>query len=273
MDANQFEIAVAETLKENGYNTNKTKATSDRGVDVIAIKDGEKFAVQCKFYSSNNKVSSPEVQQVSGLLSNPQFDHAVIITTSSFTDEARQIAANRGVELVQSDIRIELPELGKSSTTRSANALDLSNLTKKETEVSDIIKSHIDRVSEEIPHSLTIELENGKYTIYGHVHDIEHKNREKILQIAKTADKYNWKHRETVSGAGGGSISSILPRVRFASDNFDMVSEQRSAKIMSLICESAFNIEVSASIINEQEGRPFGWAINPGSNDKRIVGE
>lgn len=54
MEGHRFEYFIAKVLRENGFkNVNVTKASGDYGVDITANKDSQKWAFQCKRYSSN----------------------------------------------------------------------------------------------------------------------------------------------------------------------------------------------------------------------------
>lgn len=103
MEGERFERDVARWLQEEGFRTELTSRTNDRGIDVIAQKGGRSYAVQAKAYSAGNRVGSNTVQKVSGLLTRPDIDGALIVTTSSFTSEAKEVANNRGVELLSVD--------------------------------------------------------------------------------------------------------------------------------------------------------------------------
>ena len=98
MDGREFEQLVADVLRANGFSSVRlTKASADRGVDVTAIKDGKRYAIQCKRYAS--KVGNAAVQQVYAGKAIYGCDVAVVVTNSSFTDQAKQDACALGVEL------------------------------------------------------------------------------------------------------------------------------------------------------------------------------
>ncbi|SDZ87446.1 Restriction endonuclease [Haloplanus vescus] len=103
MDADRFERTVARWLQKEGFRTELTPPTNDRGADIIAKKHGRNYAVQAKAYATGNRVGSPTVQKTSGLLTRPDIHGAIVITTSSFTSEAKAVAENRGVKLVSID--------------------------------------------------------------------------------------------------------------------------------------------------------------------------
>ena len=63
MSGEEFESFCAKVLQDNGFeNVNMTKASGDQGVDIIAFKDGVRYAIQCKRYS--NSVGNKAVQEV-----------------------------------------------------------------------------------------------------------------------------------------------------------------------------------------------------------------
>ena len=63
MTGEDFEVYVAMILQQIGFvNVQLTKGSGDQGVDIIAEKDGVKYAFQCKRY--DKPVGSKAVQEV-----------------------------------------------------------------------------------------------------------------------------------------------------------------------------------------------------------------
>ena len=101
IDPTMFEHYVANLLKRHGFSGAKVcGASGDRGVDIVAYKDGQKIAVQCKRYGSANKVSSPEIQQFVGSMKIYKAGRGLFVTTSTFTREARAIASEQQIDLI-----------------------------------------------------------------------------------------------------------------------------------------------------------------------------
>jgi|GEM_PF-192891 len=104
MDEYEFEYLVAELWNEIGWRTSVTSASVDRGIDVIAERDSpfpEKQIIQAKRYSSDNPVSSSEVQQYAGLYAQEDgVDAVIVVTTGRFTSNATEVAADSNVKLV-----------------------------------------------------------------------------------------------------------------------------------------------------------------------------
>jgi len=132
-----YERYIAQLYQKEGYYTRLTQRNNDKGIDVIAEKDGHRVAIQCKHYSGENKVSSPAVQKASGLLTRPDIDGVVVVTTSSFTRPAKNTARKRGVNLQW--IPYE-PTISSSTTNNSSGGGGSSDAGDSYTESS---SSHV----------------------------------------------------------------------------------------------------------------------------------
>lgn len=68
------------------------------GADVVAYKDNEKYVIQVKFY--NNPVGNKAVQEVVGAIGMYKADKGIVVTNSTFTPSAVELANANNVELV-----------------------------------------------------------------------------------------------------------------------------------------------------------------------------
>jgi HJR/Mrr/RecB family endonuclease len=93
-----YEKQIAIQLKDLGFNAHTTKASGDQGADVLADKQGVKFAIQCKMYSK--PVGNKAVQEVNAARDYYKCDYGVVITNSSYTPAARKAANACGVILL-----------------------------------------------------------------------------------------------------------------------------------------------------------------------------
>ena len=96
----EFEKYVADLFTKLGYKTIVTGGGYDRGVDVIAEKDGLKHYIQCKKYITS-VVGVNELREFYGAIA----DHLAqakgyFITTNKFTLEAEKFAENKPIELI-----------------------------------------------------------------------------------------------------------------------------------------------------------------------------
>ncbi|WP_435177928.1 restriction endonuclease [Halorussus sp. AFM4] len=100
----EFEQFVAELWSLQGWETEVSQQSTDQGIDVIATKEHpvhQKHVLQVKRYGEGNKVGSQAVQQYSSLRQQePGTDTVVIVTTSEFTRQARELADQLNVKLI-----------------------------------------------------------------------------------------------------------------------------------------------------------------------------
>lgn len=98
MTGEELELAVKEIYARNGYKTNLTRSTGDYGVDVIAYKGNEILAIQTKRYTK--PVGVKAVQEVASGYQYYKATKPLVITNSTFTENARTLADTLGVELI-----------------------------------------------------------------------------------------------------------------------------------------------------------------------------
>ena len=98
MDGHKFEYFCADVLRKNGFaDVQVTKGSGDQGVDILAIKDGIKYAIQCKNYAS--ALSNTPVQEVNAGKTFYGCHVGVVMTNSTFTPGAKTLAQATGVLL------------------------------------------------------------------------------------------------------------------------------------------------------------------------------
>lgn len=98
MDGIRFEQYCAEMLRTNGYkNVRLTKASGDQGVDILAEYKKEKYAVQCKYYST--PLGNKPVQEVYAGKTFYECDKAMVMTNNKFTKGAIELAESVNVKL------------------------------------------------------------------------------------------------------------------------------------------------------------------------------
>ncbi len=97
----EFEVFVSTTLQNSNWSTRLTSKSGDQGLDVLAFDDYYRVAVQCKRYG--NPVGNSAVQEVHAAADCFGATHAVVVTTSSYTPAAQQLAQALGVILLHED--------------------------------------------------------------------------------------------------------------------------------------------------------------------------
>ncbi|HEX4796236.1 MAG TPA: restriction endonuclease [Humisphaera sp.] len=91
MSGAQFETFVAALLQQRGYVTKMVGGANDKGVDLIAEKDGVRYAVQCKRYAS--KLSRSAVSDCVAGMRLYDCGRSMVVTNSGFHHGAVQLAA------------------------------------------------------------------------------------------------------------------------------------------------------------------------------------
>lgn len=95
-----YEWYVAERLDQMGYTKVRvTQLSGDYGADIIAYDPhGLKTCVQCKMYSK--PVGIDAVQEIYGAMAYYDCVKAMVITTNTYTNAARELANKTGVLLI-----------------------------------------------------------------------------------------------------------------------------------------------------------------------------
>lgn len=107
MDGVQFEHFIASMLQRLGYGSvDLTCGSHDQGVDVLAEREGVRFAIQCKNYDSN--LGNSAVQEVVAGREYYRCHVGVVVTNSYFTRSAVELAAANRVLLWDRNVLAEM---------------------------------------------------------------------------------------------------------------------------------------------------------------------
>lgn len=98
MDGHNFEYFCAEILRKNGYqDVEVTPGSGDHGVDITALKEGIRYAVQCKRYSDG--VGNKAIQEIYSGMNFYHCNVGIVMTNSYFTQSAIEEAKRNGIVL------------------------------------------------------------------------------------------------------------------------------------------------------------------------------
>lgn len=110
MDGHTFEHWCAALLEKVGfYNVSVTRASGDQGVDVVATKDGVKYAIQCKCYSSD--LGNKPIQEVNAGKVIYHCHIGVVMTNRHFTAGAKEAAEATNILLWDRDTLVRLMKM------------------------------------------------------------------------------------------------------------------------------------------------------------------
>jgi len=91
--SDRFERIIAEIMHGFGYEVELTQKTRDGGKDIIAVKKDNlgvptRYIVECKRYSPSRPIRVEMVRALYGVKQEQRADHAILATTSYFTQDA-----------------------------------------------------------------------------------------------------------------------------------------------------------------------------------------
>jgi len=98
VNGHEFEHHVMRKLKEHGWNVRHTGKSGDQGADIIAERESQIYAIQCKF--STYPISNSAIQEAHAGRGFHRAKFAAVVTNSEFTRSAKQLAASIGVDLI-----------------------------------------------------------------------------------------------------------------------------------------------------------------------------
>jgi restriction system protein len=98
MSGVEFEGYVAARLRRAGWQVRFTPAVGDYGVDLVAEKDGQSVAIQCKRHGKSVGVAAVQ-QVVSGALHHG-CTRSLVVSNREFTTAARQLAYTHRCQLI-----------------------------------------------------------------------------------------------------------------------------------------------------------------------------
>ncbi len=101
LDGYEFELWLSDLFHRLKYDVNVTPKSGDQGADLILKKDSIRYVVQAKKYSG--AVSNSAIQEVVASKGYYQADRAIVVTTGTFTESAKQLAAANQVDLWDSE--------------------------------------------------------------------------------------------------------------------------------------------------------------------------
>lgn len=210
MSGQQFEVFCADVLRNAGFRqVRQTGGSGDQGVDILAVKDGKRYAVQCKRYSS--KLDNTPVQEVYAGRTYYNCDVAAVLTNNYFTEGARSLANATGVLLWDADWLMKNMPHKKPSRT-------LFLLQKKQAAITETVTPVLsmeitaDSSSEVISNRLTSE--DSKLRDVPKEFIAQELQDESIQMCATNRNQLLLQAIELVVGTGMASVSMLQRRLK-----------------------------------------------------------
>lgn len=131
-----FELLVGEHFRQQGFVVEETAGGADGGIDLIAVKNGEKYLVQCKQWKAY-KVGVKVVRELLGVMVGAAASGGFVVTSGEFTHDAVVFANDNNITLLD----------GKALRRMIHGQLKLSSSVKKSEPVSKPYRSDLEMCS------------------------------------------------------------------------------------------------------------------------------
>jgi predicted RNA-binding Zn-ribbon protein involved in translation (DUF1610 family) len=106
----QFEKLIEMIYQHRGFSVKRLGgANPDGGVDLIVESPAEKFVVQCKHWRKWT-VRVRHIREFLGTLTDSRISKGIFITLNGYTEDARQLAAKHGIEILDEADLIQMLE-------------------------------------------------------------------------------------------------------------------------------------------------------------------
>jgi len=106
-----FEEFLLEHFKYLGYTVHLTSRSENYGADLILQKEGIKVVVQAK--RRKNNVGVDAIQEVMGAIKHYDANKGLVVSNSSFTNSAYELANSDGIELWDRKRLVEIMDKSK----------------------------------------------------------------------------------------------------------------------------------------------------------------
>lgn len=110
-----FEVLVGEGFRRQGYAVRELGGDGpDGGIDLVLKKNGSEFLVQCKHWRAQ-RVGVTVVRELYGVMSAKGSAGGMVVTSGSFTADAKVFARGCRIELIDGPQLIKLLNAGRAA--------------------------------------------------------------------------------------------------------------------------------------------------------------
>lgn len=97
----EFELLVGEAFRRKGYTVQETgQGGADGGIDLVLLKDGEKYLVQCKQWR-RQQVQVNVVRELFGVMAAEGAKGGFVVISGRFTEDAKAFAQGKNLQLIE----------------------------------------------------------------------------------------------------------------------------------------------------------------------------
>lgn len=97
----EFELLVGEAFRRKGFAVEETgQGGADGGIDLVLLKDGEKYLVQCKQWR-RQLVQVNVVRELFGVMAAEGANGGFVVISGRFTEDAKAFARGKNLQLIE----------------------------------------------------------------------------------------------------------------------------------------------------------------------------
>ncbi len=97
----EFELLVGEAFRRKGFTVQETgQGGADGGIDLVLLKDGEKYLVQCKQWRCQ-LVQVNVVRELFGVMAAAGAKGGFVVISGRFTEDAKAFARGKNLQLIE----------------------------------------------------------------------------------------------------------------------------------------------------------------------------
>ncbi|MFG3451337.1 restriction endonuclease [Stutzerimonas stutzeri] len=113
----EFELLVGEAFRRKGFTVQETgQGGADGGIDLVLLKDGEKYLVQCKQWR-RQLVQVNVIRELFGVMAAEGAKGGFVVISGRFTEDARAFAQGKNLQLIEG---AELDDMIRQSRATAA---------------------------------------------------------------------------------------------------------------------------------------------------------
>lgn len=113
----EFELLVGEAFRRKGFTVEETgQGGADGGIDLVLLKDGEKYLVQCKQWR-RQLVQVNVVRELFGVMAAEGAKGGFVVISGRFTEDAKAFARGKNLQLIEG---VELSDMIRQSRATAA---------------------------------------------------------------------------------------------------------------------------------------------------------
>lgn len=112
-----FEALVGESFRRGGYQVNERGGSDpDGGIDLVVLKDGERYLVQCKHWKTQ-QIGVTVIRELNGVVAAQGAHGGIVVTGGGFTRDAREFADRCKIRLIGGEELVRLIGSGSPIVT------------------------------------------------------------------------------------------------------------------------------------------------------------